>query len=95
MAERPDAAAVKEEPHCAHCGQLVSNCNCPVILSRYAPPSDAEGFDSSGPWTAFSTVLYEGREYAMVMQRDRPWFCSRSAGTYEPWVVIAAAHEEG
>ncbi len=56
------------------------------------PPSDAApvGFDSSGPWTAFSTVLYKGREYAMVMQRDRPWFCSR-AGDDERWVVEAAA----
>ena len=48
-----------------------------------APLSDT--FDPSYPWTAFSTVLYKGREYAMVMQRDRPWFCSRTGD--EPWVV--------
>jgi len=52
-----------------------------------------EGFDSSGPWTAFSTVLYEGREYAMVMQRDRPWFCFRMSDD-EPWVVLAAVLKE-
>ncbi len=38
--DRPDAAPPKE-PTCAHCGILVSGCECPVILSRYAPPSDA------------------------------------------------------
>ena len=86
-------APPKEVMRCSVCGKPFRECDGHSLAAHIeatAPPSDAKGFDSSGPWTAFSTVLYQGREYAMVMQRNRPWFCSR-AGDNKPWVVEAIA----
>ena len=80
MSERPDATPPKE-PTCAHCGILVSGCECPVILSRYAPPSDAAQPIPDG-WVSCPSIRYSGREYAIVWHRDRPFLCYRIDGRW-------------